>query len=233
MVVTMATTRDTGDPALEYPTFVHTQAVTLNGWLLAALGLCAVVIAGLFVLHVQDHRQFAKMEPVVIRIDGLGVAEPVRFDHQTYTVQPKEARHYLTLYFTAAFSQYVSTIQRDQAIALSFLDEPLRSQTADRVARDRLIETFLEERRPEVEAVVTNVSFDDLDTSPYRATVWFERRTRARTDMQETVAREAFVSHVVFRVQLPKGADYDPMNPLGLLITDHREERAADQPRAD
>ena len=72
---------------------------------------------------------------------------------------------------------------------------------------------------------MTNVSIQDLRSSPYRATADFEKIYYSPAT-REITRREKYVANIVFVKKNRVPNDMIPVNPLGLTITYFREDQA-------
>jgi len=90
---------------------------------------------------------------------------------------------------------------------------------------DQAIENFLKGSADEVDIHVKNVTLDDLTTSPYKASVEFEKIYSGLGNRLER-ARETYVAQITFvlRDQVPNTMVL--VNPLGLTITYVRVDQA-------
>jgi type IV secretory pathway component VirB8 len=106
-----------------------------------------------------------------------------------------------------------------------FLDGRLADAAIEEDKKTKMIETFLAGRGDEIEINVRNVSIEDLRTSPYKATVEFDKVYYTAADHQET-KRERYMAHFVFVVKDRVPNAVIPVNPLGLTISYFREDQA-------
>ena len=90
----------------------------------------------------------------------------------------------------------------------------------------RVIETFLTSpTADEVDIEVKNVTFGELETSPYKAAVDFDMQYFAPGTRQER-RRETYVLQVDFLLRDAVPNAFVRVNPLGLQITHFRVDQA-------
>lgn len=203
------------------------SALVLNTYLKIALLCVSLVALGLLVLNVRTVKKYESFKPLVIRIDDVGRAQAVQYDDLTYKPegQAPELKYFLTQFITKHFGRIRSTVQQQYAESLFFLDADLADATIAQHERDHTLETFLAGTDDEVEIVVRNVTLDDLKSSPYRASVDFQKVYYGVGSRQER-KRETFVAQLTFviREQIPNAMVL--VNPLGLAITYFRVDEA-------
>jgi type IV secretory pathway TrbF-like protein len=203
------------------------SALVMNTYLKIAL-LCACGIAvGLLGLNVRTSLKYEHLKPLVIRIDDVGRAQAVQYDTLTYQPQGQapELKYFLTQFVTKHFARMRATVKERYAESLYFLDAGLADATIARDQKAQGIEAFMTGGGDEVEVQVRNVTLDELKTSPFRATVAFDKVYYAPGSRQEH-KRETFVAQVIFviRDQIPNAMVL--VNPLGLTITYFRVDQA-------
>ncbi|MFN8579405.1 MAG: VirB8/TrbF family protein [Gemmatimonadaceae bacterium] len=191
---------------------------------LAVLGLTLVAVA-LVGLTIHTQRTYAHVKPLVIRIDDVGRATAVNYDHLTYTPQAPELRYFLTQFVVKHYSRMRATVKQEYGESLYFLDGRLADATMQASAKTGVIERFLTSGEEEVEVHVKNVTLEDLRQPPYRATVDFDEVHLAPATRAE-IRRDTFLAHVVFVLRDSVDNARIPINPLGLTITYLREDQA-------
>jgi type IV secretion system protein VirB5 len=95
----------------------------------------------------------------------------------------------------------------------------------DENRKTKEIENFIVNANEEIEVRVQNIVLQDLRTSPFRATVDFDKvflSGRDRTEMRVEKYVGSFL--FVFRDSVPN--NMIPVNPLGLTITYFRDDQA-------
>jgi type IV secretory pathway TrbF-like protein len=209
---------------------VYGSALVMNSYLKIALLLVAIIAAGLLVLNFRTQAKFANVKPLVIRIDDVGRAEAVAYDAATYRPQTPELRYFLTRFIVTHFSRLRATIQRDYPDSLFFLAPALANATIAHNDQTRFIESFLTNADDEVDVDVKNVSLADLNTSPYKASVDFEKRYYAPGTRQER-KRERNVAHLDFVVRDGVPNAFIRVNPLGVQVTYFRVDQAFEETR--
>jgi type IV secretion system protein VirB5 len=196
-----------------------------NSYLRIAVVCLSVVIAALVLLNIRTFRALHNLKPLVIRIDDVGRAEAITYD--SFQFQPREAeiRYFLMDFVQHHYSRVRATVRDNYARSLYFLDGRLADAAIEEDKKTKMIETFLAGARDEIEINVRNVSIEDLRTSPYKATVEFDKVYYTAADHQET-KRERYMAHFVFVVKDRVPNAVIPVNPLGLTITYFREDQA-------
>ena len=205
---------------------LYGSSLVLNTYLKIALVLVSLLALGLLFLNFRTQAQYANLKPLVIRIDSVGRAEAVAYDATSYKPQAPELRYFLTRFVTTHFSRLRATVQRDYPDSLFFLAPALADATISVNDRTRVIETFLTSpTADEVDIEVRNVTFGELETSPYKAAVDFDMLYFAPGTRQER-RRETYVLQVDFLLRDAVPNAFVQVNPLGLQITHFRVDQA-------
>ena len=205
---------------------LYGSSLVLNTYLKIALVLVSLLALGLLFLNFRTQAQYANLKPLVIRIDSVGRAEAVAYDATSYKPQAPELRYFLTRFVTTHFSRLRATVQRDYPDSLFFLAPALADATISVNDRTRVIETFLTSpTADEVDIEVRNVTFGELETSPYKAAVDFDMLYFAPGTRQER-RRETYVVQVDFLLRDAVPNAFVQVNPLGLQITHFRVDQA-------
>lgn len=203
------------------------SALVMNTYLKIALLGVSVVAVGLLALNFWTVKKYEHLKPLVIRIDDIGRAQAVQYDSLTYRPQGQapELKYFVTQFATKHFARIRATVKERYAESLYFLDASLADATIALNQRSQALETFLAGQGDEVEVQVKNVTLDDLQAAPYKATVDFEKVYYAPGGRQERM-RETFVAQLTFvlRDQIPNAMVL--VNPLGLTITYFRVDQA-------
>jgi type IV secretion system protein VirB5 len=200
-------------------------AIMLARYQQVALLCLALVALGLLWLTVRTHQVVEHLKPLVIRIDDVGRATAVAYDHAAYRPQAPELKYFLTQFVTEYYSRVRATVRDQYAASLYFLDGRLADAEMSAAQKGRTLETFLTNGSDEIEIVVRNVALEDLRDPPFKASVEFEKVYVAPGDRTER-KRERYVAHVVFVVKDRVPNAFIPINPLGLTITYFREDQA-------
>lgn len=196
-----------------------------NSYLRIAVICLSVVIAALVLLNIRTFRALNSLKPLIIRIDDVGRAEAITYDSFQYQPREAEIRYFLMDFVQHYYSRVRATVRDNYARSLYFLDGRLADAAIEEDKKTKMIESFLAGQGDEIEINVRNVSIEDLRTSPYKATVEFDKVYYAAADHQET-KRERYVAHFVFVVKDRVPNALIPVNPLGLTITYFREDQA-------
>ena len=203
------------------------SALVMNTYLKVALLAVSSVAVGLVALNFWTVGKYEHLKPLVIRIDDIGRAQAVQYDSLTYRPQGQapELKYFVTQFATKHFARMRATVKERYAESLYFLDASLADATIGQNQRSQVLETFLAGHGDEIEVQVKNVTLDDLQAAPYKATVDFEKVYYAPGGRQER-KRETFVVQLTFvlRDQIPNAMVL--VNPLGLTITYFRVDQA-------
>src|SRR6187401_316720 len=208
---------------------LYGSALVMNTYLKIAVVLLALVALGLVALNFRTVATYANVKPLVVRIDDVGRAEAVQYDATAYQPQAPELRYFLTQFVVKHFSRLRATIQREYPDSLLFLEPTLADATIAQNDQSRVIETFLTNpSADEVDVVVQNVSLSELSTTPYKASVSFQKvlytpGTRHERGRQTHIAQLDFV----LRDRVPN--EFVRVNPLGLQITYFRVDQAFEE----
>jgi type IV secretion system protein VirB5 len=202
------------------------DAIVTNNYLKIALALLSLAVIGLVVLNVKTIYTFRNFKPLVIRIDELGRAEAVNYDSLAYKPEAKEAKYFLTQFCELYYRRNRYTINDDFTKALYFLDGKLANDIMTNSKKNKVIESFLNNpSSPEVDIDVEQVALDPMDKPPYKASVDFYEIEYSPVDhsvLNKTLYTASFVFE--FRNEVPNRLI--PINPLGLTITNFREDEA-------
>ncbi len=202
------------------------ETVVMNSHLKIALALLSLAIVGLVVLNMKTIRSFRNLRPLVIRIDELGRAQAVSYDTFAYKPEAKEAKYFLTQFCRLYYSRNRYTISDDLTKALYFLDSKLAENTMTSFKKNKVIENFLNNpSTPEVDIDVEQVALEPIDKPPYRASVDFYEIEYSPVD-HSVLKKTLYTASFVFVFQSDVPSRLIPINPLGLTITDFREDEA-------
>jgi type IV secretion system protein VirB5 len=142
-----------------------------------------------------------------------------------YKPQASEIKYFLTQFVHDYYSRNKATVRDDFSRSLNFLDSRLAASRMDENRKTKEIENFIVNANEEIEVRVQSIVLQDLRTSPFRATVDFDKvylSGRDRTQMR--VERYVGSFLFVFRDSVPN--NMIPVNPLGLTITYFRDDQA-------
>ncbi len=191
---------------------------------IAVLALCLALLA-LVWLNVRTYQAFRYVKPLVIRINEVGRAEAIPYDSFQYRPQEAEIKYFLIDFVQRHYSRMRATVKENYGRSLYYLDGRIADGVIEANKKTGAIESFLTGSTDEIDVQVKNVAIEDLRSSPYRATVDFEKVYYATANHQET-KREKYVGNFVFIVKENVPNSMIPVNPLGLTITYFREDQA-------
>jgi type IV secretory pathway TrbF-like protein len=211
------------------------DALVTSAYLKIGLALLSLAVAGLVVLNIKTIHIFRHFKPLVIRIDELGRAQALSYDSFAYKPEAKEAKYFLTQFCELYYRRNRYTINDDFSKAMYFLDGRLADDImATDKKKNNVVSRFLDDpSAPEVDINVQQVALEPMIQPPYRASVDFYRIEYSPVDhsvLNKTLCTASFV--FMFRTDIRN--DMIPINPLGLTITDFREDEAfATQPNQE
>ena len=191
---------------------------------IAVLALCLALLA-LVWLNIRTYQAFRYVKPLVIRINEVGRAEAIPYDSFQYRPQEAEIKYFLIDFVQRHYSRMRATVKENYGRSLYYLDGRIADGVIEANKKTGAIESFLTGSTDEIDVQVKNVAIEDLRSSPYRATVDFEKVYYATANHQET-KREKYVGNFVFIVKENVPNSMIPVNPLGLTITYFREDQA-------
>jgi type IV secretory pathway TrbF-like protein len=201
--------------------------IVLNAWLKGAVALLSVLVLVLAGGLVHATSQAAQVKPLVVRIDAIGRAEAVSYDAATWKPQTPELRYFLTRFVTLHFARMRGTIARDFPNSLMFLSDGKQAEILGAAGKGS-VESFVQDpTADERDIEVKNVTFSDLSTPPYQASVDFVALDYGSNSRQARKT-ETFTAQVAFVLRDSVPNAYVPVNPLGLQITQLRVDQAFD-----
>ena len=210
---------------------MYGSALVMNTYLKLALLLVSLIALGLLVLNFRTQAAAADLKPLVVRIDEVGRAEAVQYDASAYTPQSPELRYFLTQFIVKHFSRIRATVQREYPDSLFFLDQALADATMAQNDQSRAIEAFVTNpSADEVDIVVQNVSFSEVSTPPYKASVAF-RKVFYTPGTRVERSQETYVAQIDFVMRSHVPNEFVRVNPLGLQITYFRVDQAFEEAR--
>lgn len=202
------------------------DAIVTNNYLKIAVALLSVIAVGLVMMDLKTIRTFQNFRPLVIRIDDLGRATAVDYQSLQYHPGDAEAKYFLSEFCHLYYRRNRYTIHDDFTQALYFLDGRIANDVMEAYKKTDTINSFLTNPgAPEVDVDVNKVTLEQMQKSPYRATVDFYRVEYAPADhsiLKKTLYTASFV--FIFKDRVPN--ELIPINPLGLTITYFREDQA-------
>jgi hypothetical protein len=233
---------------------LYGSALVMNTYLRIVLVLVLLLALGLVALNFRTAAAYARVKPLVVRIDAVGRTEAVRYDATDYQPEPPELRFFLIQFIVKHFSRIRSTVERDYPDSLHFLAPRLLDATI--AANDatggsgRGIEAFVRDKgASEVDVAVQNVSLSELsrtsdsdaekgsDDRPLyffrgKASVDFQRVTYVPGSRAEH-GRQTYVAQIGFTILRPERVpnDFVPVNPLGFQVTSLHIDQAFEEPR--
>ena len=210
---------------------LYGSALVMNTYLKIALALISLVALGLLGLNFYTAARYSQVRPLVVRIDEVGRAEAVQYDASRYQPQPPELRYFLTQFVVKHFSRIRSTLQREYAESLFFLEPALADATIAQNEQSRVLEMFVTNpSADEVEILVQNVSLSELANPPFKAAVTYQKvyySPGSRTERH----RETYVAQIDFVLRDHVPNEFVRVNPLGLQVAYFRVDQAFEDGR--
>jgi type IV secretory pathway TrbF-like protein len=205
---------------------VYGAALTWNTYLKLLLAGALLVIAALVGLVFRTEAHYANVKPLVIRIDEVGRADAISYDMaSTYQPRAPELRYFLTQFVEKHFGRERAVIARDFGESLFFLERSLAAAKLDEFKKANVVQTLFNGTAEEVAIAVKNVALRDIIRTPFQATVDFEEAF-STSGSHVATRRQAAVAQIEFRVGSTVPEDFIKVNPLGIVITDFRVDRA-------
>jgi type IV secretory pathway component VirB8 len=196
----------------------------MNNYLKIAILCLSLVCVGLVVLNIRNSSALRERGILVVGIDTEGRPHVLSSETVEYHPQERELRFFLTRFVRDHYSRMRATVKENYARSLYFLEGSLADALIESTKNSKTIESFLAGQGEENDVNIINVSIEDLRTSPYRATVDFEK-VFFGADHQES-RREKYTANFQFIVKDHVPNDFIPVNPLGLTITYFREDQS-------
>jgi len=203
----------------------YARLASHNRSLRVAILALAIVAVGLVSAHLWTLQRLHQQRPLVVRINDIGKAEAVRYDATSYTPREPELRYFLHQFIVWHFGRVRSTMQRDYTNSLLFLAPDLAQATVTTQQQTRSLEQFLDSADPDVEIQVRTVAMVEIRTPPYRATADYERVYYHQHTRRE-LTRERYTGTFDFVLAPTVPHALVTVNPLGLIVTYYREDRA-------
>jgi type IV secretory pathway TrbF-like protein len=202
------------------------DAVVTNNYLKIFGALLCLAVLGLIVLNLRTIRTFQSFRPLVIRIDDLGRAQAVDYKSLEYHPGDREAKYFLSQFCSLYYRRNRYTIHDDFTKALYFLDGKVANDIMGQYKKDDTINTFLTNpSSPAVDIDVEKVALQPTQAPPYRASVDFYRVEYAPAD-HSVLKKTLYTANFIFLFKEDVPNELIPINPLGLTITDFRQDQA-------
>jgi type IV secretory pathway TrbF-like protein len=202
------------------------NAIVTGNYLKVALLVLALVVAGLVMMNLRTLRTFRNFRPLVIRIDELGRAQAVGYDAFAYKPEDKEVKYFLTQFCQLYYRRKRYTVNDDFTKSLYFLDGKLANDVIAAYKKSDVIKNFLDNpSSPEVDVDVQQVALESMEKLPYKASVDFYTIQYSPVD-RSVLKKTLYTATFVFMFRSNISSTLIPINPLGLTITDFREDEA-------
>jgi type IV secretory pathway component VirB8 len=196
----------------------------MNTYLKIAVLCLSLVCAGLIFVVIRNSSALRDRGVIVVGIDNEGRPHVLSPESVEYHPQERELRYFLRQFVTDHYGRMRPTVKENYARSLYFLEGSLADALIESSNNSKTIESFIAGQGEENDVKIINVSIEDLRSSPYRATVDFEK-VFFSADHQES-RREKYTANFQFIVKDHVPNDFIPVNPLGLTITYFREDQS-------
>lgn len=200
--------------------------LVMNTYLKVTILVLAAICLVLAGLLYRGQTALANLQPLIVRINGVGEAQAIDYHDFQYHPEEAENKYYLTRWAELYFSRDRFTIERDQTKALYFFDSNLQHAVIDQEQKSNTIADYTEDSSlPFVDVEVKNVILGELKHAPYSARIRFEKVFTDPVD-QSVLKREQWTASVtyVFRSKVKNGEL--AVDPLGLTIIHFHADQA-------
>jgi len=217
-------TKDFGAAKRQFLELYGSTAV-MNTYLKIALLCESFVLVALVFLNIRTIDALHNFKPPIVTIEATGRPNVLSYGGVEYKPREAEVRYFLMQFVEQHYGRIRSTLKKDYSRSFYFLDGRLADSIMEANRKSKAIEDFLAGHGDEIDINVKNVSIEDLRTSPFHATVDFEKVYYSSHDHQE-IRREKYIGNFVFVVKDQVSNSMIPVNPLGFTITYFREDQA-------
>jgi type IV secretory pathway TrbF-like protein len=192
----------------------------------SVIGLTAVLAMMCFLLIRMGAHQY---ERTVISIDNLGRPSFVGVTSSDYRLNESTLKYFLRQFAHSYYGRNHQTVIQDFATSFHFINAPLATVVRETERSTQEISKFVNGSDDDVDIHVDNIVLSDIVHQPYKAQIDFTKTYRARATGQET-RRETYIASITFTQLSEPEARKDnidiTVNPLGLVITSVREDKA-------
>jgi type IV secretion system protein VirB5 len=202
------------------------DALVTSTYLKVTILVLAAFVGLLIWLQVETTKVMHQFKPLVLRIDGIGHADVVRYTDFAYEPREPEIKYFLSRWCELYYGRNPATLVENLAQARQFLSRDLREKVDRAWEETKLIETYLHGSASDTDIAVLGVAIEDLRTNPIRARVDFQE-VLYRPDARIELKRATYTAHFAFHFdQAVLTNDILRVNPLGLRIDYFREDLA-------
>ena len=201
-----------------------------------ALGIVGVIAAFEMAVIVQ-----LAGRPLVtryIRIDEAGRAMPIAYNDLNYTPREGEIRTFLTDWATFRYTRLAGTVAKMYPKNYFFLNEPIAQALMSADVKNKTIAQVMVGQAEENDVQINNVTFTSLGKERIRnapaytgtaiidLTKIFAATTPPRREHWQ-ISVTFFLNPSEVSARAKTAPEFEVVNPLGLIITDLHESRAA------
>lgn len=215
-----------GSPYLE----IHSSLEVHNRYLRLALAMSTIGIMLQGAAGWRFSSEYANRKPLVIRVNSDGDAQAAPYAMLDYKPREPEIRYFLNRFIIDHYSLVKATTKDSFQRKLFYLSAEMARAAMDEEQRTATRATFLVSGTEETDVEVSNVTIEQLETAPFKASVTFDKVFRSVND-NRTLRRERYVAHCQFRMLDKVPNNFVTVNPLGLVISYLRQDQSFEVPQ--
>jgi type IV secretory pathway component VirB8 len=205
------------------------DSIVSNTYLKIAVGLLALTNLVQVWMHKRDLDRFQNFKPLVYVVDkASGRIDVQRYETLEYRPGEPELKYFLAQFCRLYYGRNRYTIQSDLERATHFMSAGLGIQVRSAWRRKQTINQFLQSRGPSIDIDVKLVAFETLGKTS-KATVDYDEVYY--DDERNEKQRLSYRARFTFLIPESVGPEDIQTNPIGLTITDFREDPAFDSSR--
>jgi type IV secretion system protein VirB5 len=205
------------------------DSIVSNTYLKIAVGLLALTNLVQVWMHKRDLDRFQNFKPLVYVVDkASGRIDVQHYEKLEYRPGEPELKYFLAQFCRLYYGRNRYTIQSDFQRATGFMSGALAMQVKSAWRRKQTVNQFLQSRGPSIDIDVKLVAFETLDKTS-KATVDYDEVYY--DDERNEKQRLSYRARFTFLIPDTVGPEDIQTNPIGLTITDFREDPAFDPTR--
>jgi type IV secretory pathway TrbF-like protein len=201
------------------------STLVMNNYLKVALIAQSVVLVGMLAMTVWMFRWATNQKPLIVRIEEIGRATAVNYSDYSYRPEAPELRFFLAQFVQFHFSRLLGSVEDRFPKSLFFLDAKLSQAVIEQERNAQSIAVFQREGAEEIDIEINNIVFQDLHSSPMKASVDFQKIFYPRGSRTE-LRRERYTASFEFVVQGSVPNNMVLVNPLGVVVSYFRVDAA-------
>jgi type IV secretory pathway TrbF-like protein len=205
---------------------LYAEPVVTNTYLKVALLVLSTVTLTSLVLLYRAETAALRLKPLVISVTDAGRGQVLSYADFSKVPIDRVSKYYLARWASLYYGRNHATLERDYGESLNFFSNDLQSATLLRVNKAKTLQKFLlDPNAPNVDIEIHAVVLEDLQQTPYRAHIDFEKIYRLRDDLEEE-HRERWTANVIYGFRDEVSNQMLLTNPLGVVITYLHEDQA-------